>query len=294
MKTAVMTDTNSGITLEEGKQNGIFVLPMPVIIDGTDYLEEVNLTHEMLYQALNENREISSSQPSPDMLLKMWDEILAEGYDEIIYIPMTSGLSGACATAKGLAGAYDEKIHVADNHRISLTLLDAVYDAKYLAENGHTAEQIKENLEKNAYMNDIYITLHSLQRIVKTGRITSAGAAIATVLGIKPILKIQGGKLDAFAKARGMKKCESVMIEAVRNDLAGKYAGIPPEHLTVNTAGTFEKKEDAEEWVRTVQDAFPDYIVQYRPLSCSIACHIGTNTKGIAIDRIERTVSVSE
>ncbi|MBR0484244.1 MAG: DegV family protein [Oscillospiraceae bacterium] len=294
MKTAVMTDTNSGITLEEGKNNGIFVLPMPVIIDGKDYLEEVNLSHEMLYQALNENREISSSQPSPDMLLKMWDDILADGYDEIVYIPMTSGLSGACATAKGLALEYDGKIHVVDNHRISLTLLDSVYDAKYLAEKGLTAEQIKENLENNAYMNDIYITLHSLQRIVKTGRITSAGAAIATVLGIKPVLKIQGGKLDAFAKARGMKKCESIMIEAVRNDLVGKYASVPPEHLTINTAGTFEKKQDAEEWVGTVQEAFPDYIVQYRPLSCSIACHIGTNTKGIAVDRVERNTSVSK
>ncbi len=290
MKTAVMTDTNSGITLEEGKEHDIYVLPMPVIIDGKDYLEEISLTHAQLYQALHENREISSSQPSPASVLEMWEKIFSEGYDEIIYIPMTSGLSGACAAAKVLAEEYAGKIQVADNHRISLPMLDSVYDAKYFADQGLSASEICQRLEKNAYMNDIYITLHSLKRIVKTGRITAAGAAVAAVLGIKPILKIQGGKLDAFAKARGMKNCESLMIDAVKKDLAGKYAAFPKEQLTINTAGTFEHQEDADAWVAKVKAAFPEYTVQYRPLSCSIACHIGTDTQGIAIDHIERSV----
>ena len=187
----------------------------------------------------------------------------------------------------GIGGRFDGgKIQVVDNHRISLTLLDAVYDAKYLAESGKNAQEIKQLLEENAYMNDIYITLHNLKRIIHTGRITTAGAAIATVLGIKPILKIQGGKLDAFAKARGMKNCEALMIEAVKKDLNGKYANIPKEHLQVCTAGTFEKKGDEIAWIQKVQKAFPEFKVQYRPLSCSIACHIGTNTEGIAIDHI--------
>ena len=218
----------------------------------------------------------------------MWNEILEKGYDEIVYIPMTSGLSGSCATATGLAEDYNGKIQVVDNHRISLPLLDSVYDAEYLSENGKNALEIKEILEENAYRNDIYITLHQLKRIIKTGRITTAGAAIATVLNIKPILKIQGGKLDAFAKARGMKNCETIMIEAVKKDLAGKYAGFPKERLRLCTAGTFEKKKDELAWIQKVQDAFPEFKVQYRPLACSIACHIGTNTEGIAIDCISR------
>lgn len=288
MKVAVMTDTNSGISIKEGQKNDIIVLPMPVIIDSITYLEEVNLTHEQLYQALNEDKEISSSQPSPGQLTKRWDYLLNNGFDEVVYIPMTSGLSGSCATARALAAEYDGKVQVVDNRRISLTLLDSVYDAKYLADNGLSAVQIKERLEQNAGMNDIYITLHSLKRIVKSGRITPAGAAIATVLGIKPILKIQGGKLDAFAKGRGMKNCETIMIDAVRKDLESKYAGIPRNRISIGTAGTFEKKADEKAWIKKVKAAFPEYKVQYKPLSCSIACHIGTNTQGIAIGYIER------
>lgn len=288
MKVAVMTDTNSGISIKEGQKNDIIVLPMPVIIDSITYLEEVNLTQEQLYQALNEDKEISSSQPSPGQLTKRWDYLLNNGFDEVVYIPMTSGLSGSCATARALAAEYDGKVQVVDNRRISLTLLDSVYDAKYLADNGLSAVQIKERLEQNAGMNDIYITLHSLKRIVKSGRITPAGAAIATVLGIKPILKIQGGKLDAFAKGRGMKSCETIMIDAVRKDLESKYAGIPRNRISIGTAGTFEKKADEKAWIKKVKAAFPEYKVQYKPLSCSIACHIGTNTQGIAIGYIER------
>lgn len=292
MKTAVMTDTNSGITLEEGNRYGIYVLPMPVIIDGKDYLEELTLTHDILYKALNENRDIVSSQPSPGSLTEMWDKILSDGYDELVYIPMSSGLSGSCSTAKALAADYDGKVVVIDNHRISITLLDSVYDAKYLSNTGKNASEIKAVLEENAYQNDIYITLHSLKRITKTGRITAVGAAIATVLNLKPILKIQGGKLDAYARVRGMASAEEKMFEAVHKDLEGKYAGVPKDKLSIGAAGTLEDKRAAKQWVDKVKAEFPGYKVTYRPLACSIACHIGTNTQGVAVGLTTRTLKI--
>ena len=283
MKTAIMTDTNSGITLDEGRENGIFVLPMPVIIDGKDYMEEVTLKNEDIYMALNENKEIVSSQPSPGVLTEMWEKILSEGYDELVYIPMSSGLSGSCSTATALSSEYDGKVVVVDNHRISVTLRDSVYDAKYYADKGMTAAEINEELIKNAYQNDIYITLNTLKLIKKSGRVTAAGAAIATVLNLKPILKIQGGKLDAFAKTRGMAAAEEKMLEAVRKDLESKYAGIPKEHISIGASGTHETEEAAQKWVDRVKSEFEGYHVVYRPLSCSIASHVGTNTQGAAI-----------
>jgi DegV family protein with EDD domain len=292
MKTAIMTDTNSGITLDEGKENGIYVLPMPVMIDGKDYLEEVTLDHSMLYQALNDNKVIVSSQPSPGDLTAMWDSILSEGYDEIVYIPMTSGLSGSCATATALSADYNGKVLVVDNHRISITLLDSVYDAKFMAGEGMTGQEIKEYLEKNTYQNDIYITLHSLKRIIKTGRITKAGAAIATVLNLKPVLKIQGGKLDAYAKVRGMENAEKKMFEAVHNDLSTKYKDVSKEHLSIGASGTMETQEMIDRWVGMIKNEFPGYKVTYRPLACSIASHVGTNTQGVAAGVTKRPLDI--
>lgn len=287
-----MTDTNSGITLDEGRENGIYVLPMPVMIDGKNYMEEVSLNHEMLYKALNEDKDIVSSQPSPGDLTEMWDKILSDGYDELVYIPMTSGLSGSCATATALSADYNGKVHVVDNHRISITLLDSVYDAKYMAENGMNGQEIKEYLEENTYQNDIYITLHSLKRIIKTGRITKAGAAIATVLNLKPVLKIQGEKLDAYAKVRGMDNAEKKMFEAIHNDLATKYKDVPKEHLSIGASGTMETQEMIDRWVGMVKQEFPGYKVTYRPLACSIASHVGTNTQGVAAGVTKRPLEI--
>lgn len=292
MKTAVMTDTNSGITLTEGSSCGVYVLPMPVMIDGKDYTEELTLSNEELYRALSEDREIVSSQPSPGDLTAMWERIFSDGYDELVYIPMSSGLSGSCNTARALAADYDGRVVVIDNHRISITLLDSVYDAKYMADSGSSAGEIKANLEENAYRNDIYITLHSLKRITRTGRITSAGAAIATVLNLKPILKIQGGKLDAYAKARGMAAAEDKMLEAVRSDLESKYAGVPKEHLSIGAAGTMETPEAVKQWVDRVKSEFSGYKVTYRPLSCSIASHVGTGTQGVAVGYTARPLEI--
>lgn len=283
MKTAIMTDTNSGISLDEGRENGIYVLPMPVMIDGNDYMEELTLRNDELYKALNENKDVVSSQPSPGALTEMWDKILSDGYDEVVYIPMSSGLSGSCNTAKALSAEYEGKVVVTDNHRISVTLRDSVYDAKYYAEQGMTAAEINAELEKNAYRNDIYITLNTLKLIKKTGRVTAAGAAIATVLNLKPILKIQGGKLDAYAKSRGMAAAEDKMIEAVRKDLETKYADVPKEHISIGASGTHETMESAKKWIERIKSEFEGYHVVYRPLSCSIASHVGTNTQGAAI-----------
>ena len=283
MKTAIMTDTNSGISLDEGRENGIYVLPMPVMIDGNDYMEELTLRNDELYKALNENKDVVSSQPSPGALTEMWDKILSDGYDEVVYIPMSSGLSGSCNTAKALSAEYEGKVVVTDNHRISVTLRDSVYDAKYYAEQGRTAAEINAELEKNAYRNDIYITLNTLKLIKKSGRVTAAGAAIATVLNLKPILKIQGGKLDAYAKSRGMAAAEDKMIEAVRKDLETKYASVPKEHISIGASGTHETMESAKKWIDRIKSEFEGYHVVYRPLSCSIASHVGTNTQGAAI-----------
>jgi len=283
MKTAIMTDTNSGISLDEGRENGIYVLPMPVMIDGNDYMEELTLRNDELYKALNENKDVVSSQPSPGALTEMWDKILSDGYDEVVYIPMSSGLSGSCNTAKAMSAEYEGKVVVTDNHRISVTLRDSVYDAKYYAEQGMTAAEINAELEKNAYRNDIYITLNTLKLIKKSGRVTAAGAAIATVLNLKPILKIQGDKLDAYAKSRGMAAAEDKMIEAVRKDLETKYADVPKEHISIGASGTHETMESAKKWIDRIKSEFEGYHVVYRSLSCSIASHVGTNTQGAAI-----------
>ena len=257
MKTAIVTDTNSGITVEEGRKKGIYVLPMPVIMEGECYFEGINITHEQLYQAMINNKEVSSAQPSPGDVMAMWDSILSDGYDEILYIPMSSSLSGSCHNAIQLALEYDSKVTVADNHRISVTLMESVFDAKALADKGLSACEIKTYLEEQAYQ--------------------------ASILNIKPVLSIQGEKLDLFAKTRGIRQSEKRMLEALQNDLATRFFEIPAERLQIGTAGTFEKKEDAEKWLAYVQSTFPQCSVYYFPLSCSIACHVGINALGIGV-----------
>lgn len=286
MKTAIVTDTNSGITVEEGRKTGIYVLPMPVIIEGKSYLEGVNITNEQLYQAMISDKEVSSSQPSPGDVMDLWDEILNDGFDELVYIPMSSGLSGSCHNAAQLALDYDSKVWVVDNHRISVTLKESVLDAKALADQGQSAKEIKEYLETTAYQSSIYVTVNSLKYLKKSGRITSPAAAVANILNIKPVLTIQGEKLDLFAKVRGTRQSEKKMIDAIRADIAARFSGIPANRLRIGTAGTFEKKEDADRWLSLVQSAFPQTSVCYIPLSCSIACHVGINAAGIGVSVI--------
>ena len=282
-----MTDTNSGITVQEGKENGIFVLPMPVIVDGEEFLEGETITNEELYEALIDDKDVMTAQPLLKDLLEFWDNILEEEYDEIVYIPMSSGLSGSCHTASQFAEEYDGKIKVVDNHRISVTLRDSVYDAKKLVAKGKNAKEIKEALEANAFNSSIYITVQSLKYLKKSGRVTPTAALIATAMNIKPVLTIQGEKLDAYSKVRGMKAAYNKMIEAAKKDLEERFAEYPKERLSLCVSGTFTKEEDKDEWLNRVKDEFPGYEVYYAPLSCSIACHVSVDTAGIAWTVIE-------
>ncbi|MGM9552065.1 MAG: DegV family protein [Clostridia bacterium] len=286
MNIAIATDSNSGILKDENKD--IHVLPMPVIIDGEMYLEGENITNSELYEAMKEHKDISTSQPSPGQLMEFWEELLNSGYDEIVYIPMSSGLSGSCQNAILFASDLDGKVCVVDNHRISVTQKESVYAALSLAKRGYTAKEIKSYLEERAYNASIFVTVDSLEYLKKGGRITPAVAAFATVLNIKPVLTIQGDKLDTHAKVRGLNQAEREMIKAIKKDREERFNDKENSQLEIDTAGTFESEEKAEKWLKMVQEEFPEFSVGYWQLPCSIACHVGMNAAGIAI--IEKEV----
>lgn len=283
MKIAIATDTNSGITAMEGEKLGVFVLAMPVNLEETIHYEGIDITSEQLYDAMRQHRDVSTSQPSPGQLMELWDGILAKGYDEIVYIPMSSGLSGSCQSAALFAQDYDGRVQVVDNHRISVTQKESVISALRLVEQGYDAGQIRDFLEKHAYDASIYITVDSMEYLKKGGRVTPAAATLATVLNLKPVLTIQGDKLDAFAKVRGMKLAESKMIEAIHQDRAERFKDVPESRLLIETAGTLENGELAEHWRQQVQAEFPFAKVSYASLPCSIACHVGMNSVAAVI-----------
>ena len=283
MKIAIATDTNSGITAMEGEKLGVFVLAMPVNLEETIHYEGIDITSEQLYDAMRQHQDVSTSQPSPGQLMELWDGILAKGYDEIVYIPMSSGLSGSCQSAALFAQDYDGRVQVVDNHRISVTQKESVISALRLVEQGYDAGQIRDFLEKHAYDASIYITVDSMEYLKKGGRVTPAAATLATVLNLKPVLTIQGDKLDAFAKVRGMKLAESKMIEAIHQDRAERFKDVPESRLLIETAGTLENGELAEHWRQQVQAEFPFAKVSYANLPCSIACHEGMNSVAAVI-----------
>lgn len=283
MKIAIATDTNSGITAMEGEKLGVFVLAMPVNLEETIHYEGIDITSEQLYDAMRQHRDVSTSQPSPGQLMELWDGILAKGYDEIVYIPMSSGLSGSCQSAALFAQDYDGRVQVVDNHRISVTQKESVISALRLVEQGYDAGQIRDFLEKHAYDASIYITVDSMEYLKKGGRVTPAAATLATVLNLKPVLTIQGDKLDAFAKVRGMKLAEGKMIEAIHQDRAERFKDVPESRLLIETAGTLENGELAEHWRQQVQAEFPFAKVSYANLPCSIACHLGMNSVAAVI-----------
>ena len=285
MKVAVITDSNSGFTQETAKASGVFCIDMPVIIDGKDYIQGVNLTTEYFYECLTGGKAVTTSQPAPGVVMKMWDDVLNLGYDEIVYIPMSSELSMSCSTAKMLAEEYDGKVEVVDNHRISVTMMQSVFDALKMVEKGYSAGKIRERLEETAFDSSIYIAVDTLEYLKKGGRITAAGATLGTALGIKPILTIQGGKLDAFAKVRGIKKCESKIINAMKNDIETRFAGYKKDELLIFTAGTLITEEEEHLWKSSVQEAFPDMKVIYYPLPLSIGVHIGPGSMAVALAR---------
>ena len=284
MKTAIMTDTNSGITKDIAKELGIYVIPMPVIIDEETYYENDTITEEEFFCALSGDRHITTSQPSPGDVMDLWNQILDEGYDELVYIPMSSGLSNSCAAALGYSQEYDGKVEVIDNHRISVTMYQSVLHARDLALQGASAKEIKTALEDDAYNSSIYLAVNTLEYLKKGGRITPAAALIGSVLSIKPILTIQGEKLDSYAKTRGsMKKAEEKMLSAVQSDIEKRFASLDQAKLHIGAAGAGLTVEQQEEWVNLLRSKFPAADVFYSPLSASISVHTGPGAVGIGI-----------
>ena len=277
-KVAIVTDSNSGITQKRGEELGIYVLPMPFFIDGELYLEDITLSQEQFYEKLGADSEISTSQPSPGDVMDLWDKLL-EDYDEIVCIPMSCGLSSTCETALSLAQDYDEKVQVVNNQRISVTQEQSVYDAIKLRDEGKSAAEIRQVLEKEKMQASIYITVDTLKYLKKGGRITPAAAAIGTVLNLKPVLQIQGEKLDAFAKVRGWKAAKKTMLNAIEKDLTDRFADVK-DQMVLGMAYTCSK-EEADEWKNEIQTRFPDYELVEGPLSLSIACHIGPGAMAI-------------
>lgn len=281
-KVAIVTDSNSGITQKESKELGIRVIPMPFFIDGKEYLEDITLTQEEFYVKLEGDADISTSQPSVGELQDTFDEVLKD-YDELVFIPMSSGLSGTCQTATMLAEDYDGKVCVVNNQRISVTMRQSAIDALELAKKGYSAKEIKEILEKHKFDSSIYITLETLKYLKKGGRITPAAAAIGTVLNLKPVLQIQGEKLDAYTKTRGKEAAKKKMIEAMKNDFENRFANFAKEgklHLEAAYSGN---PEEAAEWKELLSKEFPGYDIHMDPLSLSISCHIGKGALAIAV-----------
>lgn len=279
---AIVTDSNSGISQAEGKELGIYVIPMPFLVDGKLYFEDVDMNKEQFYHFLESDADLSTSQPSPGDVMDLWDKLLKE-YDEIVHIPMSSGLSASCATAMGLAQEYDGKVQVVDNQRISVTMQQSVMDAKHLAATGKSAAQIKEILEKEALESSIYLVVDTLKYLKKGGRITPAAALLGSALNLKPILQIQGEKLDAYKKVRGMKAAKKNMLDAMKKDVEGRFADyVAKGQLNLHVAYTTDE-ETAKQWMEEVQNAFPDLtITRMDPLSFSITCHTGPGVLAIA------------
>lgn len=277
-KIAIVTDSNSGITQKQGKELGISVVPMPFFIDGALFLEDITLTQEEFYQKLGEDSDISTSQPAPGDILDLWDQLLKE-YDEVVHIPMSSGLSGSCETAVTLSHEYEGKVQVVDNQRISVTQVQSVLDAIKLRDEGKSALEIKEILEKEKKEASIYITVDTLKYLKKGGRITPAAAALGTVLNLKPVLQIQGEKLDAFSKVRGWKAAKRTMLKAIETDLKERFEG-KEDQMVLGMAYTCSK-EEAQEWKQEIKDKFPQYEILEGPLSLSVACHIGPGAMAV-------------
>lgn len=279
-KIAIVTDSNSGITQAQAKELGIYVLPMPFMISNETYYEDITLTQEEFYVRLADGADVITSQPTPDSVMKLWDELLKE-YDQIVHIPMSSGLSGSCQSAMMLAEDYDGKVEVVNNQRISVTQRQSALDALLLAGRGMDARQIKEFLEGDKFNSSIYIMLDTLYYLKKGGRITPAAAALGTILRLKPVLQIQGDKLDAFAKARTISQGKSIMINAIRNDMEKRFGGAAADNIWLQIAYTYDL-EAAQQLKEEVQEQFPGFEIHMDPLSLSVACHIGPGALAVA------------
>ena len=280
----IVTDSNSGITQSAAKELGVHVLPMPFMIDGETFYEDLNLTQEEFYDKLKSGSDIATSQPDPESVMKLWEGLLKD-YEEIVYIPMSSGLSGSCQSAIMLAEEYGGRVQVVNNQRISVTQRQSCLDAKLLASKGMSAKEIKDFLEKDKFNSSIYIMLDTLYYLKKGGRITPAAAAIGTMLRLKPVLQIQGEKLDAFAKARTTNQGKSIMINAIKNDIENRFGGMTEDrHIWLQIAHT-ANLEAAESYREEILEVFPGYDIHIDALSLSVACHIGPGALAFACCR---------
>lgn len=278
---AVVTDSNSGITQAQAKELGIYVVPTPFFINGDLFLEDITLTREAFFEKLDDDAEISTSQPAPGDLLDTWDKVLEE-YDEVVHIPLSRSLSSACETAIMLSNDYDGKVQVVNNQRVSVMQRESVMDALRLAEAGKTATEIKEILEAEKFNACAYITVDTLKYLKKGGRVTPTAAAIGAVLNIKPVLIVYGEKLDSFAKVRGWKAGKKAMLDAAEKDLQEKFANEDMVLYAVSTCN----EEETEEWRQEVAARFPGYEVRKDYLSLSVSCHIGPGALAVGYAKV--------
>ena len=285
-KVKIVTDSNSGITQAEAEKLGISVLPMPFLINGEEFFEDINLTQEEFYAHLKGDANVSTSQPSVASVTELWDSILKDGC-EIVHIPMSSGLSESCHTAEHLAKSYEGKVQVVDNQRISITQKQSVYDAITLAKQGLNAAEIRVKLMNTKFDSSIYISLDTLKYLKKGGRLTPAAALIGTILKIKPVLQIQGEKLDAFKKVHTLKQAKEVMIQAIRSDFEKRFAELVSKgEMQLSVAHT-ANDEEAAKFKAELEETFPNVPVLFcDPLSLSVSCHIGPGALAVASSRI--------
>ena len=287
-KVAIITDSNSGISQVEAERLGIFVVPMPFIINDETLFEDINLTKEQFFEKLKDDADISTTQPSPEQVMNLWDEVLAKGYDEIIHIPMSSGLSGSCSTAMALSqdDDYEGKVFVVDNQRISVTLRQAVLDALEMSKEGKSATEIHDKLMDMKMESSIYIMLDTLKYLKKGGRITPAAAALGTILKLKPVLQIQGEKLDAFAKARTLNQAKSIMINAIKSDIENRFGGdVNNVWLEIAHTQNFEEAENLKQEVLKIWPEYPAENIVTDQLSLSVSCHIGPGALALACSK---------
>lgn len=288
MKVAIMTDSNSSITVEEGRESGIYVLPLPVIVDEEVFIEGETITSQKLYESMNQGKSVRTSQPSPGELMDMWQSILDEGYDEIVYIPMTKRLSGSYESALNFAREFDGKVQVVNNLRLSVMQYESVYDAKSMADNGMDAKSIKERLEKASRKSFMVLTVDTLSYLKNGGRVSASKALVATLANIKPILMLIGEELEVQKKARGLQVARNKLIDLVKEKGKELYGSIPKEKLVVGVIDTFVEDSKARELVEKVKEVFPGYKILNRKCPCSVACHVGPNAIGVSITVTDR------
>ncbi len=278
----IITDSNSGITQRQGEEMGIEVVPMPFFINETQYLEDITMTQEDFYRALQDDKaEVSTSQPSPETIMEIWTQGLKE-YDEIVHIPMSSGISSSCATAMMLAqeDEFEGRVYVVDNQRISVTQRRSVLQAKELADRGFSGKEIFDILTRDKLESSIYIMVDTLKYLKKGGRLTPAVAAIGTVLRIKPVLQIQGDKLDSYAKVKTLKQAKQTMIKAISSDLEHRFAD--SGNMYIDIAHT-QNREEAEKFREELNLLFPRHDIHIDPLSLSVSCHIGPGALAVTL-----------